>query len=379
MADRPAPALVFSRESKFRPERFLDITPSRQPSLIKGVLPARGVAFLVGASKAGKSFLGIDGSLRIASGAPTVWGRKAKTCGVAYVGAEDPDGCRNRITAWRKRHRQDHRALPFEFIGQALNVLDEDDMADLRTTLLGMAALMADDGHRLGLVVFDTLSRCIPGVDENNSVDMSRAFTALDRLGRELGVLILIVAHFGKSGAERGIRGWSGMDANSDATITLERDADDPDLRTLTFAKVKNGVDGGKLSFRLESVDLGITDEDGDPISSCVPAYEQAPDGVAKPKKRRALSAPALIVLQALKHVTDHGATHPIPPNVAGAKPYWRAVTSDDVRARAKTTGLAADGDKPNTVNVRFNRALEAVVASGAARQEGNLIILFGA
>ena len=48
---------------------YLDIQPSVRPWLVKRVLPRKGVAFLVGASKAGKSFLAIDFALRMASGA----------------------------------------------------------------------------------------------------------------------------------------------------------------------------------------------------------------------------------------------------------------------------------------------------------------------
>ena len=203
---------------------------------------------------------------------------------------------------------------------------------------------------------------------------MSRAFAAIEHLQRATGVLVMVIAHFGKSGAERGIRGWSGFDANSDATITLERDVEDPDLRTITFAKVKNGVDGGKLSFRLETVGLGIFDEDGDEIASCVPVYEPTPEGLGA-RRTRALTAPEQVVFGAIRHVTDNGKTHPVPASADGAKPWQKAVTREDVRARAITAGLAGD-DKPGTVRTRFSRALEGLSASRKVRVDGDLIWL---
>jgi hypothetical protein len=367
--------LAFERQSRFSPEPFSDVCPLAQPWRVKGALPSRGVAFIVGQSKAGKSFLAIDTVLRIAAGAQAVLGRSARRCGVVYVAAEDPNGCRARVAAWRLKY---HRTspTPFELIGQGMNLLDEGDVADLKATLADIAERFEAEGHPLGIVVLDTLSRCIPGVDENSSTDMSRAFGALEEIEKATGALILVVAHFGKAGGDKGIRGWSGFDANSDATITLERDGDDPHLRTLTLAKVKNGIDGGKLSFRLESVGLGIFDEDGDEITSCIPAFEAASDAAHRPRKKRALSPPEEIVLASIKHVTDHGRTHPIPASALGAKPWMKAVTRGDVRDRSMVSGFATDGDKPNTVNQRFGRALQGVVARGSARAEGEFLWL---
>ena len=367
-----AEILDFARRSKFTRERFEAIAPIAAPWRIKGVLPASGVAFIVGQSKAGKSFFAIDTVLRVAAGAPKVLGRRARQCGVVYVAAEDPNGCRTRVAAWRKKH---HRStpMPFELIGQGLNLLDEGDVADLKATLSEATDRFADEGHPLGLVVIDTLSRVIPGVDENSSMDMSRAFVVLDELQRHIDALIVVVAHFGKGGSDKGIRGWSGMDANSDATITVEREAEEPDLRTVTFAKVKNGVDGGKLSFRLEQVGLGVFDDDEDEVTSCVPVYEAASDALPKPRRAKALSAPEQLVLAAVKHVTDHGATHPLPDTAEGAKPWQKAVTRDTVRERALACGLAGE-DKPATVRQRFSRALEGLVAARKVRVEGELI-----
>lgn len=369
-----AEVIEFKRKSRYRPEPFTEIQPLSAPWLVKGVLPARGVGFLVGQSKAGKSFVAIDMALRLAAGAERVFGRKSKRCGVAYVAAEDPNGCRARVTAWRRKH---HRTspTPFELIGQDANLLDADDMADLRATLMETADRFRTAGTPLGVVIFDTLSRCIPGVDENSATDMSRAFKALNELAETLGVLVLVVAHFGKGGADKGIRGWSGMDANSDATVTVERDAEDQDLRTITFAKVKNGVDGGTLGFRLEEADLGLVDEDGDPITSCVVAYEAATDRTKKPRRVRALTPAEQVVFAAIRHVTDNGASHPVPENVEGTRPGQKAVTRSDVRARALDSGLAGD-DKAGAVRMRFSRALEGLCALKKIRVEGDYLWL---
>lgn len=377
MSEAPAlePKLVWSRESRFVCETFDDVRPITRPGIIKGILPTRGVAFMVGASKAGKTFVSIDAMLRVAAGRPAVWGRKIKQCGVVYLAAEDPDGCRNRVVAWRKKWGSYlPEGIPFDLFSPGVNLLDADDVAALMVDLEARKAVMAAAGHRLGIVVVDTLSRCIPGADENSSESMSLALRALEEIGRHLDVLIVVVAHYGKGGQERGIRGWSGMDAASDATISVERDKEDPEKRVITFDKVKNGRDGGALGFELEEVTLGITDEDGEELSSCVVNYTGAPTTTTRGSKRASLKPHEEIVLNAIRYVTDHGPHHPL--TYEGVKPHHKGLSRADVKARAYVTGFGAEAEKQNTRDQRFGRALETLISHKKIRKEGDLIWL---
>lgn len=361
------------RKSRYVFENFADLHPKSSPWLVKGVLPTRGVAFIVGQSKAGKSFLAIDLMLSLAAGFPTILRRRASPCGVVYIAAEDPDGCRGRVAAWRTNYGVENR-IPFELVAQGPDLLNKGQAADLQASLVEASGRFRQQGTRLGVVVLDTLSKTIPGVDENSSTDMSSAFAVIEELARSIDALILVIAHFGKSGGEKGIRGWSGLDANSDATITLERESDDPNLRTLTIAKVKNGVDGGRLAFRLQTVSLGILDEDGDELTSCVPVYEEARD---RAKRRPGpIPDPQRIVLAAIEFVTAHGPTHPMTVDRGGANRPLNAVSRDDVRARADTNGLANENEKPTTVRQRFGRALEGLAARGRIRTDGSFVWL---
>ncbi|MBA3999375.1 AAA family ATPase [Brevundimonas sp.] len=361
------------RNSRYVFENFADLQPRSSPWLIKGVLPARGVAFIVGQSKAGKSFLAIDIALNLAVGSETVLGRKATPCGVVYIAAEDADGCRGRVAAWRTKYRVKGR-IPFDLVAQGLNLLNEEQVADLRASLVEASDRFRQQGSRLGVVVLDTLSKTIPGVDENASTDMSTAFAVIEELASSIDALVLVVAHFGKSGGDKGIRGWSGFDANSDATITLEREADDPNLRTLTIAKVKNGIDGGRLAFRLEPVGLEILDEDGDELTSCVPVYEVARD---RAKGRlRPMSNHEQIVLAAVEHLTDHGPNDPQTINRHGVTHLIHAVSRDAVRECAFANGLGSKTELPAAVRQRFHRALDKLITRGRINVEGSLVWL---
>ncbi len=336
------------RPSIHQGEPYLDVQPSTVPWLVKGMLPATGVAFLVGASKAGKSFLALDVALRIASGGKVI-GRTTRQVGVAYVAAEDASGCRLRVAAWRRQWRRESDTA-FDLYSQPVNLLDDDAVTGFLDALEATSYRFDALDCPLGMIVFDTLSRCIPGAAENDSGDMSRAFASLQRIGNETGALTLVLAHYGKAGEERGIRGWSGMDANSDATVTLERNADDTDLRTLTLAKVKNGRDGGQLAFRLIDVPLGIIDDDGEELSSCVPAYENPPTG-EKTTRRKAMNPPESIVYTAIRYLTENGRTQPLPANVI-AKPWQKALARGDIQMQCWGTGFAYDGEAQNTTTV---------------------------
>lgn len=364
--------VVSTRRRRIEP--YLDIQPSTAPWLVKGVLPETGVAFLAGATMAGKSFLAIDTALRIATGAK-VFGRRANKCGVVYVGAEDAPGCRLRVAAWRRQFRRDSWT-PFHFLDADPNLLSQGDTDELLLDLQESAEAFQGEGLKLGLIVIDTFSRCLPGVEENSSQGMSQAFTALKRICSVTGALVLVVAHFGKEGEDRGIRGWSGLDANSDATLTLVRNEEDPDLRVIKLHKVKNGVAGGQVGFRLQTIGLGFHDEDGDEVESCVCAFEPAPPLGKRAIKHKAMNVPEQLVFTAVKYLTDHGRTYPLPDSAEGAKPWQKAIGRADLRNRLAGTNFAYEGEKDASTRSRFSRALQGLVTQRRVREEGDLIWL---
>lgn len=362
--------VVSTRRRRIEP--YLDIQPSTAPWLVKGVLPETGVAFLAGATMAGKSFLAIDTALRIATGAK-VFGRRVNKCGVVYIGAEDAPGCRLRVAAWRRQFRRDSWT-PFHFLDADPNLLSQGDTDELLLDLQESAEAFQGEGLKLGLIVIDTFSRCLPGVEENSSQGMSQAFTALKRICSVTGALVLVVAHFGKEGEDRGIRGWSGLDANSDATLTLVRNEEDPDLRVIKLHKVKNGVAGGQVGFRLQTIGLGFHDEDGDEVESCVCAFEVAPPLGKRATKRKAMNVPEQLVFTAIKKLTDHGNPQPIPEGIPGVKPWHKGIAKADLRNLVASGSFAYDGESQDATRMRLSRALQGLEAQGRIRSEGDLV-----
>ena len=368
------PRLAFSRTSRFTSIAFEDIKAPTQPWRVKHALPMTGVAFIVGASGTRKTFFSLDGLLKLAAGTQTVWGRKSKQCGVIYVAAEDPAGCRARVDAWR-RDKAGHRTspVPFELVPQAPNLLDGEDLGDLTAHVCQIASRYEDMGIPLGVLAFDTLSACLPGADENSSVEMSRAMSALQALSEELGILIVIVAHFGKQGAERGIRGWSGLGANADGVIGLELDPADPLATNVTFNKVKNGPAGGRLAFCLTEVDLGV-DDDGDPMTSCVVKFHDAPPVQEGRRKKAPSDSPgAKIILRALEQLLEVGPTFVVPP-YPGVPANTSGVDRKKLRVHAELIGHPSSGLKPDTVKRMINKDISSLIADNKLREQDGII-----
>lgn len=356
-----SPGTALARASKYHLERYADIRPVPGAWRSKGLLPAVGLGFIAGPSGTGKSFMALDMALTLGSGGD-ILGHRTTGAGVVYVAAEAPNGVRTRVAAWRQEHAVDDSS--FQFIGQAPNLNDPDDIDDLGRTLKEAAA--AFHPQSLGVIFIDTLAASMPGMNENESREMSAMMHSLQALAEELKVLILIITHTGKD-ESRGIRGWSGQYAGADLVIMLSRDSDDQDLRLAKVQKLKDGEDGEAFAFRLRTVNLGV-DADGDPITSAIPVYEALP----APRKRTSkLSDAAKLILEALGYLLDHESTPgPAVPGRVGGEP---AVLYKRLRERAFETGLS-DGVADPTARKRWGDALMRLKALGLIRVEGNFV-----
>jgi KaiC/GvpD/RAD55 family RecA-like ATPase len=234
--------------------------------LVRGVLPAQGVAAIYGASGSGKSFLALDLCAAVAEGAEW-FGRRVKSAPVVYVVLEGEAGFRQRVRAWEKHHG---RPLPssLRFIFQPFDLRSAEDVAHL------VDAAVATVGPR-ALVVIDTLSRAAPAADENSSADMGAIIDGAKSLQAKVGGLTTLVHHTGKD-ETKGLRGHSSLIAALDAAIEVKRISDRREWRIF---KTKDESDETAHPFRLEVLEVA-THEDGDPIRSCAVVPEDAPASI---------------------------------------------------------------------------------------------------
>jgi hypothetical protein len=227
--------------------------------MIDNVLPAEGMAMIVGPSGSGKSFLATDMAAHIARGAPWRGYTTREGC-VVYIAAEGASGFRKRIRAY-KNHYDVHFGDNFKIIDDVPNLLSADH-EELSTVI------ERSGGARV--IIIDTLAQTTAGGDENSSIDMGKALSNCLKLKAATGALIILVHHHGKI-AGKGARGWSGLKAAMDTEIEVTKNG------KKHFAKItkqKDGEEGQEFCFSLLTVNLG-TSENGNPITSCVVQHEE--------------------------------------------------------------------------------------------------------
>ena len=227
---------------------------------VKGLIPARGIGQIYGASTAGKSFLSLDLAVHVARGA-TWYNHKTKSAPVTIFSLEGQEGTRNRLAAYIAYHGEE--LPPNLSIGTAPTTLYKSE------DLEAIAASLPDGC----LCIVDTQACASVGLDENRTDDMTLLIEGCKQLAARKDCFVLLIHHAGKD-LTRGARGSSTQLPSWDCCIEATRNGQ---RREWKAVKVKDGGgEGEKYPFRLAVVDLGA-DEDGDRITSCV----ALPDGGA--------------------------------------------------------------------------------------------------
>jgi len=122
--------------------------------------------------------------------------------------------------------------------------------------------------------VIDTLNRSLTG-SENSDEDMGNYVKAADAIHEAFACAVLVVHHCGIEGSRP--RGHTSLTGAADAQIAVNRDKNGNASARVEY--MKDGPEGAEIAFQLEQVHLG-TDEDRDPITSCV-VIETEPTGTA--------------------------------------------------------------------------------------------------
>ncbi|WP_338466366.1 AAA family ATPase [Novosphingobium sp. ZN18A2] len=226
------------------------------PYLVRGVLPAHGLAAIYGESGSGKSFLALDLARAIAAGESNWFDCRVKQRPVVYVALEGQGGLCKRVTALAK-HAKAPCSDQLRFSCGDLQLLTGDGidrLADGISKSLGTGAV----------VIIDTLNQAAPGADENASQDMGRIIANAKRIAFQTGGLVVLVHHAGKD-RSRGLRGHSSLFAAMDAVIEVNKTTVG---RQWTVTKAKDDRADQTFDFDLVSYEVG-QDEDGEPLTSC--------------------------------------------------------------------------------------------------------------
>jgi hypothetical protein len=235
---------------------FDDIKLSTQRRyLIKDLIPRVGLTVVWGPYKCGKSFWIFDAMMHVALG----WkyrGRRVHQGLVVYCVFEGQGGTAGRVEAFRQRFlAADHDRVPLHFETATLNLVRDHPRL--------IAAIKQQTPNPVA-VVLDTLNRSIQG-SESSDEDMTAYVGAADAIRAAFECAVIIVHHCGIQGDRP--RGHTSLSGAADAQLAVTRDA--ANNVTVQVEFMKDGRDGDVITSRLEEVPVG-TNEDGDPITSCV-------------------------------------------------------------------------------------------------------------
>ncbi len=234
--------------------------------LIDGILERNSFNVLYGSPAAGKSFLALDIALHIATGRPWM-GHEVQQGSVIYVAAEGYQSMARRVRAWLAFYNITSEALrdlnwvvePVSLLGgvQTLNSFLFDCVGSLRGDDWDVedeeGPSLRAEAPALELVIFDTLSRCIQGADENDAKDMNTVVQWLDQLRDHeftgMSLSTLVVHHSSKSAPVE--RGSSVLRGAADTMMHLKGDGTGP---VLTCSKQKNAEPFEKKNFLLHTI-----------------------------------------------------------------------------------------------------------------------------
>ncbi|WP_051822349.1 AAA family ATPase [Desulfonatronum thiodismutans] len=218
---------------------------------------------LFGESGAGKTFCASDIANSIASKTPFHGLNIRKSGHVIYQLGEGIGGFRRRARAWEIVRGVDLSTAPISVSTRPIGLIDKGS-ADTMCRAIDQAS--AIHGPPVLLVV-DTLARNFGAGDESSTKDMNAFVAVMDMIRTRYGCSIMLVHHPGHGDKTRG-RGAYSLPAAIDVNLRLEKDADG--MIRLEAVKMKEAEIPPPLAFKLASVDLGMVDEDGQPVTSAV-------------------------------------------------------------------------------------------------------------
>jgi hypothetical protein len=203
-----------------------------------------------------KSFVSVSWACSLATGKPWLGHDIIEPGPVVYIAAEGAGGLTDRIKAWESVHNRG-RAIPDDrlaVVGGAAVIANDDDM-------FAISELCAQMRPRM--VIWDTLHRSAPGIEENSNTEMGVIIDRISRFREHFACTQLFNHHTGHRG-DRG-RGASAIEDDFDnAWVIKMRDPENrspKNPRTMEHRKIKDGATAEPVPIRLALCEVSATIE----------------------------------------------------------------------------------------------------------------------
>ena len=344
------PSSSLAKRDRFPLVRFAAIRflASRR-YLVQGLIPSQGLVVLWGPPKCGKSFWIFDLTMHIALD----WeyrGRRVQPGSIVYIACEGEAGIKARAEAFRQaRIAEEGADPPFYLLTTRLDLV-----ADIDELMACIAAQLPEP--KCAAIVIDTLNRSLIG-SESSDEDMGAYIQALDKLLEKFGCAVVVVHHCGINGNRP--RGHTSLAGAADAQISVKRDSEDVILTEVEW--MKDGEEGATTASRLKVITVG-TDEDSEPITSCVVEPDDNHAASQTPDRQRRLSLKEGRALQLLAEAVEKDGE--LIPAVGRVPPNTRAVPEKVWKDYFDRSAIVA-ADTPNAKRMAFQRAEERLIAAG--------------
>lgn len=215
---------------------------------VQGLLPRVGHAMLYAPTGHLKSFAAVHLAGCIATGQP-FGGRAVEQGEVLYVAAEAPEELAKRIHGREEYYKAPRRSIVMPERA-VLRVDREHDLEDLREYLDSRQG-------RVRLVVFDTIRRCVTGLDEDKASEVyDKVNTPLTEIASEHRLCALVLHHTGKNPNLKTPRGSAAWTDACDTVIRLDTQFQDarrrmhPKRTRLIVEKLRSG-EPSDLDFKV--------------------------------------------------------------------------------------------------------------------------------
>ena len=186
-----------------------------------GILLKDTMLVIIGSAKTGKTFLGMNLALSIASGTEFLGFNVRQDKKVLYLCAEGgyyPNRDRLKIMSESLDEASTSNAL-FHF-NSNLSLDDENDYEKL---------LKIIEEHKPEVLILDPFIR-FHGMDENSSQEINKIMRGLRQIISDYNISLVLIHHKGKN-VSRGGRGSSVIDGEYDSAIYLDREGDHHKVR----------------------------------------------------------------------------------------------------------------------------------------------------
>jgi hypothetical protein len=280
---------------RFKWDRLSDIEFTAPDWLVCGMIEREDLACIFGDPSTYKSFLSVNISACIGTGTP-FHGQETKQGPVFYVAGEGRKGIKRRFRAWEMANGIKIPDDALFIAHQPADLNNEQAVADLIESLQYACSMVGEPQ----MIVFDTLARSFGAGDESSTADMNAVVMVCDRLRSLFGCTVLLIHHPGIADKNR-LRGAFVLTGALDSLFRMDKDSDG--ISRLECMKVKEGEFAAPRAFKLRQVDLGLTDERGADVTSCV-----LEDIACEAHEARSehLSKWELVMLQALREETEN-------------------------------------------------------------------------